>query len=131
MASIRKELSIATPAEEVWSVFRDLGAVHTRLAKGFVVDCKLEDGARVVTFANGFVARELIVDVDDTARRLAYSARTDSLVHHNASFEVLPEGPGRCRVIWIADLLPNEMAGPIGGMMDEGCAAMKRSLEGA
>ncbi|UJR84615.1 SRPBCC family protein [Sandaracinus amylolyticus] len=131
MASIRREISIDAPADRVWSAYRDVGAVHTKLAKGFVTDCRLEDGARVVTFANGFVARELLVDVDDAHRRLAYSARADRIVHHHASFEVIAEGEARTRVIWVADVLPNEMAAPIAAMMDQGSAAMKRTLESA
>jgi hypothetical protein len=130
MASIRKELSIAAPADRVWNAFRDLGAVHTRLAPGFVTDCRLDGDARVVTFANGFVAREVIVDMDERTRRLVYSARSERLAHHNASFQVLEEaGSAGCRVVWIADVLPNEAAKVVGAMMDEGAAVMKRTLE--
>jgi len=111
----------------VWNVVRDVGAVHQRFAPGFVVDTQLESGARVVTFANGYVARELIVDVDDDARRLAYAAVGGRLTHHNASFQVVPEGD-RTRLVWIADLLPNELAPVIGGMMDEGVKAIKTAL---
>ena len=67
MASIHKEMLLAARPEDVWAAIRDAGEVHRRLAPGFVVDCRLEvgGGARVVTFANGLVARELIVDIDD------------------------------------------------------------------
>src|SRR4051794_8779032 len=62
MASIHKEILIdATPAD-VWDALRDFGALHTRLAPGFVLDTKLDGEARIVTFANGNVARELLVD---------------------------------------------------------------------
>ena len=44
---------------------RDFGALHTRLVPGFVTDTKLDGDARIVTFANGTVARELLVDCDD------------------------------------------------------------------
>ena len=104
MASIRKEFALATPAEAVWAALRDVGAVHTRLAPGFVTDCRMDGRERIVTFANGAVARELIVDVDDNARRLAYSARTPSIEHHHASVQVFDDGPGRCRLVWIADV---------------------------
>jgi hypothetical protein len=73
MASIRREVSVAAGPAVVWDAIRDVGAVHERLAPGFVVDTKLEEGARLVTFGNGVVARELIVDVDDEARRLAWA----------------------------------------------------------
>ena len=55
MASIRKEFEIDVPVEVAWAAFRDVGAVHERLARGFVVDCRLDGPDRVVTFANGFV----------------------------------------------------------------------------
>jgi hypothetical protein len=58
MASIRKEIPINARAEDVWAAVRDIGALHQRLVPGFVTDCKLEGGVRVVTFANGMVARD-------------------------------------------------------------------------
>jgi carbon monoxide dehydrogenase subunit G len=129
MASIRKEISIDAPAEEVWSAFRDIGAVHTRLAPGFVTDCRMDGKDRIVTFVNGFVVREVIVDIDDEGRRFVYSARSENLAHHNASFHVMAKGEGGCRVVWVADLLPDDMAARIEGMMDQGSVAMKKALE--
>ena len=106
MASIRKQFSIAASADKVWQALRAVGEVH-RFAPGFVTDCRMDgDDVRVVTFANGFVTRELIVDLDDQARRLAYSARSERLQHHHATFQVMDDGPGRCTVLWIADVLP-------------------------
>jgi uncharacterized protein YndB with AHSA1/START domain len=128
MASIHKEMFIDAAPDTVWAAFRDVGAVHTRLAKGFVTDTKLEGDTRLVTFANGVVARERIVDVDDTLRRLAYTVVEGRPAHHHATFQVFPEGAGS-RVVWIADLLPNELKGAIDGMMDHGMSAMKSTLE--
>ena len=127
MASIRKEILLDAAAADVWDVIRDVGAVHTRFAPGFVTATALEEGARVVTFANGFSVRELIVDIDDGARRLAYAAVGGSLTHHHASFQVFEEG-SVTRLVWIADLLPNEMAPVIGGMMEQGAAAIERGF---
>ena len=129
MASIRKELLIEAPVERVWPAFQDIGAVHTRLAPGFVTACRMDGAdARIVTFANGFVARELIVDVDDKARRLAYSARSERLAHHNASFQLFADG-ARTRLVWVADVLPNAAAPVIDAMMQQGAVVMKRTLE--
>jgi len=108
---------------------RDVGALHRRLVPGFVTDCKLEDGARIVTFGNGMVVKELIVDLDDAARRLAWSATGGRLTHHNASMQVFAEGGKRTRAVWTADLLPNEMGKQIAAMIDQGCAVMKKTLE--
>jgi carbon monoxide dehydrogenase subunit G len=131
MASIRREIQIEAPVENTWAAIRDVGAVHTRLAPGFVVDTRLEEGARVVTFGSGLVARELIVDIDDEARRLVWAVVGGRLTHHNASLQVFADGDGRSRVVWIADLLPNELAGYIAGMIEQGMAVMKQTLEGS
>src|SRR5688500_1664949 len=106
MASIRKEFDVAAAPGAVWAAFKDVGAVHTRLARGFVTDCRMEGKDRIVTFANGLVAREVIVDIDERARRLVYSAKSEHLQHHNASFTVSAHGVGS-RVVWVADLLPD------------------------
>jgi carbon monoxide dehydrogenase subunit G len=127
MASIRKEILLDARPEEVWDAVRDIGALHTRLVPGFVTDTRLEEGARIVTFGNGMVVRELIVDLDDQARRLVWSAR-GRLTHHNASAQVLAEGERRAKLVWTADILPNERAGDIRAMMEQGAAAMKKAF---
>lgn len=128
MATIQKEVHVDASAEQIWSALRDVGAIHTRLARGFVTDTRLDGDSRVVTFANGFVARERIVTVDDSAKRLAYSVIEGRPTHHNASIQVIPNGTGS-RLVWIADLLPDDLAPVIDGMMEQGCEAMKRTLE--
>ena len=50
------------------------------------------------------------------------------MTHHNGAIQVFADGSG-CRLTWTADLLPNALAGYIGGRMREGMAAMKRKLE--
>jgi carbon monoxide dehydrogenase subunit G len=129
MASIRREVIIEARPEAVWDAVRDVGALHRRLVPGFVTDCKLEEGARIVTFGNGMVVKELIVDLDDAERRLAWSATGGRLTHHNASMQLFAEGEKRTRAVWTADLLPNEMVKQIAAMIDQGCAVMKKTLE--
>lgn len=131
MASIRKEAVIEAPAAEVWGAMRDVGALHTRLVPGFVTDTRLDGNVRTVTFGNGQVAKETIIDVDDQTRRIAYAAASPQLAHHSASAQVIPEGEARCRFVWIADVLPNEVAGYVGGMMEEGTKVLKRTMEAA
>ena len=128
MASIHKEMHVDAPPDHVWAAFRDVGAIHTRVARGFVTDTKLEGDTRLVTFANGIVARERIIDIDDAKRRLAYSIVEGRPTHHHASFQVFSDAAGS-RLVWIADLLPNELKPVIEGMMDHGMAAMKSTLE--
>jgi carbon monoxide dehydrogenase subunit G len=128
MASIHREVVIDAPSEQVWDAARDVGALHTRLVPGFVVDTRVEEGARIVTFGNGMVVRELIIDVDDSRRRIVWSAVGTPMTHYNGSFQVISEG-GRTRGVWIADLLPNDMAPRVAGMMEEGLLAMKVAME--
>ena len=131
MASIRKEIVTRARPEDVWARIRDIGALHTRLVPGFVVDTRLEPGARVVTFGNGMVVREPIVDLDDNAKRLVWSAEGAGLTHYNASVQVFAEPGGGSSVVWIADLLPHEMKAPIEGMIAQGMAVMKTTLDGS
>jgi hypothetical protein len=130
MATIRKEIRIDQSKEFVWDAIRDVGAIHKRLVPGFVVDCKLEGDWRTVTFANGMIMRELIVDVDDNTCRHSWSVRGEPLTHHNASIQVFSDGPDKCRVVWIADLMPNEVAETVGEMIQQGLDTMKKTLEG-
>jgi carbon monoxide dehydrogenase subunit G len=127
MASIRREIVTSAEPRSVWDAIRDVGALHTRLVPGFVVDTRLEPGGRVVTFANGMVVKEPIVTIDDESRRLVWSAEGGQLAHYNASVQVFAEGAGS-RVVWIADFLPHEATGVVGPMMDQGMAAMKKVL---
>jgi hypothetical protein len=129
MASIRREIHIAARPEDVWDAVRDVGNIHKRLCPGFLTDCRMEGpDARIVTFGNGLVVKELILDVDEGQRRVAWSAQSERMTHHNASLQILPEGGG-CRAVWIADLLPNAIAPAIAGMIDAGMAAMKKTLD--
>lgn len=129
MASIRKEVVLACPAARAWDALRDVGALHTRLAPGFVVDTTLDGPDRIVTFGNGMVARERIVTVDDDARRLVWSVIGEPFAHHNGSAQVIPEGDNGCRFVWIADLLPDAIATPVTALMEQGIGVIKTTLE--
>ena len=128
MASIRREVLLHAPVHRVWDALRDIGALHTRLVPGFVVDTKLEEGARIVTFGNGMVVKELIVDVDEQQHRVSWAAVGTQLSHHNASFQLFAEAGERTRGVWIADLLPHEAAPRVTAMIEQGMAAMKRTF---
>jgi hypothetical protein len=128
MASIHKDILIDAPASDVWDAVRDFGALHTRLAPGFVLDTKLDGDARIVSFSNGTVARELLVDRDDDRRRLAYAAVSERLTQHSASIQIIADGDHRCRMIWITDVLPHQIAPYISGQMDQGALAVQAAF---
>lgn len=128
MATLRKEIHIETRPEGLWEAARDVGALHTRLVPGFVVDTRLEGTVRIVTFGNGLVVREPIISVDDQRRRLAWTSSGGRTTHYNAVLEVFAEGSG-ARVVWTINLLPDEMADPVAAMQESGLAAMKKTFE--
>ena len=77
-----------------------------RLDAGFVRDTRLDGDTRIVSFANGAVAREVLVDSDDARRRLVYAVQSERLTQHSASVQVFADGDGS-RLVWICDFLPN------------------------
>jgi polyketide cyclase/dehydrase/lipid transport protein len=128
MSSIHKDIPIDAHPDDVWDAVRDFGAVHRRLAPGFVTDARLDGDARILTFANGTVARELLIDCDDGRRRLAYAIVGERVKHYSASIQVTADGEARSRMIWIVDVLPNEIATYIDGQMEQGVIAMQKTL---
>ena len=133
MASIRKEIVIAAPPDLVWEAFRNVGAVHTRLLPDRVVDTQLEGDARILTFSDGGQVRELIVDIDEETRRLAYAVVGGArlrMTHHHASFQVFAESATTSRVVWITDVLPDALGPEVRARVEVGAEEMKRTLEG-
>ncbi|MFI6515833.1 SRPBCC family protein [Spirillospora sp. NPDC050679] len=134
MASVRHETVIDASPEHTWDVLRDVGAVHERLLPGRVTGTRLDGDRRFLTFPDGHVVRELIVAIDDDARRLAYSVVEGArppVEHHHASFEVRPEGAGASRLIWITDVLPHAFAAEIRVRVERGAVEMKQAIEAA
>lgn len=131
MASIQREIEVDTPLATVWDALSDVGRIHERLVPGFVADCRMEGAVRVVTFADGMTVREPIVDVDPRRHRVAWAVAGAPFAHYNASVQALESAPGRTRLVWIADLLPDELRAQVDAMVAEGLATMKRTLEGA
>jgi uncharacterized protein YndB with AHSA1/START domain len=129
MASIRKERAIAVAPEQVWDALRDWGALHERLVRGFVTDARPDGRDRIVTFFNGIVVREVLVDLDDDQRRLVWTIVDGPYAHHNGAAQVLQDGAGSTRFVWVADLLPDELAERTSELMERGIDAIKRTLE--
>jgi hypothetical protein len=128
MASVHKDIPIDARPDDVWDAVRDFGSLHRRLVPGFVLDAQLDGEARIVTFANGSVARELLVDCDDIRRRLVYAVVSERVRQHSASVQVLADGEARSRLVWIVDVLPNEIASYIDDQMDQAALAMQIAL---
>jgi uncharacterized protein YndB with AHSA1/START domain len=131
MASIRKERTIEAAPEAVWDALKDWGALHERLVPGFVVATELDGDDRIVTFFNDAVARERLVDLDEENRRLVWSIVDGPYRHHNGAAQVFADGDGAARFVWVADLLPNDLAEVTSQLMERGIETVKQTLEGA
>jgi hypothetical protein len=131
MASIIKQRTIQASSDEVWDALRDWGALHERLAPGFVVDARLDGADRIVTFFNDIVVRERPVAIDDEHRRLVWSIVEGPYAHHNGAAQVIANEDGTTQFVWTADLLPDELAEPTAEIMERGLDTMKATLEAA
>jgi Polyketide cyclase / dehydrase and lipid transport len=128
MTSIHNDIPLNAPARDVWDAVRDFGALHRRLVPGFVTACEIDGDARIVTFANGSVAREVLVDCDETRQRLVYAISNERLTHYSASVQVMADGDGRSRLLWTIDMLPNELAPYVEGQTKQAVLAMHRTF---
>lgn len=131
MASIHHDIFIAAPPEAIWRAARAVDRLHDLLVPGFVTATEMVQGegapVRRVTFANGQIADEAIVSIDDERRRLVWTVK--QLEHHNGVLTVAV-AEGGARVRWTADLLPDEFAETVSSMMAQGLAMMKVHFEG-
>jgi uncharacterized protein YndB with AHSA1/START domain len=130
MATIHKEIEIHAAPQRVWEALSDVGALHTRLATGFVAETRMDGNARIVTFVDGTVVREEIVAVDDAARRVAWAIVGQHLHQYKRAAQKIDHADGT-RFVWTTDLLPDEFAPHVDAMMTAGIAAIKRTIEGA
>ncbi len=132
MASIHMDIPIGADPATAWAALCDFANVHERVATGFVTACRLDDGDRIVTFENGAVARERLVDVDHERRRIVYSVIESALglSHHQASVEVVGAtgNGGGSFFQWTTDLLPDAARPVIAAMMEQGAIAIARTL---
>jgi carbon monoxide dehydrogenase subunit G len=129
--SIRHEIQIDAPPEKVWDALRDFGALHERLVPGFVTECTMDGTDRIVTFANGAVMREVLIDLDDEERRLVWTIVDGPYRHHNGAAQVFAAGGGS-RFVWTADLLAeDDVVAQTNEAMKAGIATVKKTLEAA
>jgi Polyketide cyclase / dehydrase and lipid transport len=129
MASLYKEETLDVSADTAWAILRRPENAPKIFAP-VLVDGTMTGDIRTVRFANGMVVDERIVAIDDDRRRIAYTAIKGSpMTHHNASMQIVDDGPTRCRFVWITDVLPNEMIAAIEPLVEQGARALKKNLE--
>lgn len=133
MAFIQIEFEVDADGAHVWQVIGDWADGPVRMAPGFVTSSEADGDVRIVTFADGFVARERLVSRDDGAHRIAYSLIGDGVrpEHDNAVMQVVADGPNHCRFVWSRDVLPSEAASQLRTAMETAAPIIKEALEAA
>jgi hypothetical protein len=131
VASIHKQIAVAVDPDSAWRRLRTIERAH-KLFAPVLTECRLAGKIRTVSFANGMVVREQILDVDDEHRRVAYAALdAPGMTYHHASMQVIDGGPGRCVFVWVTDFLPPEVRDQIAPLIEHGAAAFRKNLEKA
>jgi hypothetical protein len=128
-ATVRREVRIARPPDEVWSVIGDPGRVHEWFPG--VETCVVEGTTRTVTTASGLPIPEELVTVDAVQRRFQYRIAAPFLHEHLATVDVLDAGDGTSLVVYGTDADPATMALVLGGAAGAAIENLRRNLEGA
>jgi Polyketide cyclase / dehydrase and lipid transport len=129
MASIYRDLDVDVSAERAWGELRRVGEPD-KLFAPVLIGAQLNGDTRTVRFANGMIAQERILDVDDNRRRVAYTVLDGpGMTFHHASMQIVDAGPDRCRFVWITDFLPQEIGDSIMPLIEQGASALKSNLE--
>ena len=129
MACIQRDITVEIDPMRAWATLRRVHAA-AELFSPVLTDSSVEGDVRTVTFANGMVAHERIVDVDDDRRRVVYSALdVPGIDYHHASMQILDAGKGRTRFVWTTDVLPADAVAAVEPLVEQGTQALKANLE--
>jgi uncharacterized protein YndB with AHSA1/START domain len=129
MGSVRRQVRIHRPADEVWAVVGDPTTIH-RWFPG-IVDCTVDGRTRVITTATGLPMPEEIVTLDPLQRRFQYRLTAPIVAHHLGTIDVFDLDDGTSLVSYATDCEPDAFALIIGGATGGALAELRRQLEAA
>jgi carbon monoxide dehydrogenase subunit G len=117
MASIRRELRIHRPADDVWPLIGDPGRIHEWFPGIDSCTVATEDGVvrRTVTLGTGIPLVEEVVTNDPIAHRFQYRITGGVFKEHLGTVDVIDLGDGTCLGVYSTDAVPDVMALVIGG----------------
>lgn len=113
LGSIRHEVRLSRPADEVWALAGD----PTRLHEWFpgITACRVEGDMRTITLGSGMEMPEEILVSDPVQRRFQYRITSPLFRHHRGTIDVIDLGDTTCLVVYSTDADPRTMALTIGG----------------
>ena len=127
MGSVRREVRIARPADEVWAVVGD----PVRIPEWFpgIVEATVDGTSRVITTASGLPMPEEIITNDPVLRRFQYRLATPLVQHHLGTIDVFDLGDGTSLVAYATDAEPDVLALVIGGAAGAGLRHLRDRME--
>jgi hypothetical protein len=131
MGTVRRQVTIHRPPDEVWAVVGDPATIHTWFP-GMVdsaVTTTDEGTTRVVTTQSGLPLPEQIVTIDPILRRFQYRLTTPLVRDHLGTIDVFALEGGNSLVSYGTDCEPDAVALIIGGATGAALAELRRQLE--
>lgn len=125
--SLRHEIRIDRPADEVWARVSDAAALHTWFPG--IVACQVDGTSRIITLGSGMALPEEILVCDHSIRRFQYRITAPLFVHHRGTIDVIDLGDETSLVVYSTEADPRTMALVIAGGTAEALHELKRQLE--
>jgi hypothetical protein len=129
LGSVRHEIRIHRPIDEVWELAGD----PTRLHEWFpgITSCTVDGTTRTIVLGSGLTFPEEILVDDRIGRRFQYRITSPMFTYHRGTIDGIDLGDGTCLVAYSTEADPRTMAltiaGATGGALDE----LKRRVEDA
>ena len=127
MATLRRQIRIHRPADDVWEVCGRPELLHLWFPG--IVDCTVDGDVRTIITGTGIPIPELIVTNDALQHRFQYRITAALFTTHLATLDVIDIGDGTCMVVYSTDAEPAVMALVIGGGTSGALAELKRQFE--
>ncbi len=126
--SIRTEVRISRPPDEVWTLAGDPARIHEWFPG--ISSCTVDGDQRVVTTGSGLSFPEQILTVDRLQRRFQYRITAPFVAEHLGTVDVLDPGDGTALVVYSTDADPAVMALVVGGAAGSALERLRDILEG-
>jgi uncharacterized protein YndB with AHSA1/START domain len=128
-ASVRREVRIRRPADEVWALAGDPARLHEWFPG--IDECHVDGTTRVVVAHSGIPIPEEILTVDRLQRRFQYRITAPMVREHVSTLDVHDLGDGTSLAVYGVDADPATMALVIGGAAGNALENLRHLLEGA
>ncbi|CAN5719864.1 hypothetical protein BH10ACT1_BH10ACT1_06110 [soil metagenome] len=127
MASVRRSIRIARPADEVWSHIGDAADLPNWFPG--IGSAVIDGTVRTITTDSGIPMPEQIVTNDPLARRFQYKLTAPIVSEHLGTIDVFDLEDGTSLVAYATDAVPDPVALVIGGACGNALHELRRQLE--